>query len=275
MRVVSTSSGESDGLCPAVDGGQRCAQLMRNAGDKIILRFIRLRDLIGHAVDGLGKLADLVVVVDGGLGFKIALGDLAGDADEVADRFQDERAHDAANDGRHKQDHDGDDGDGDDVGFQERVDHRHAGNIAQHAHDDLSVVDRHGNRHDGLAGVESAAPGFNVSGDGAVVIVGQLGGVFGVANVVDQELAIGVIHFHEGLFLAVHIFKNKVLFVFDIAGRRVAIEHRRGGFGIVGERLFNAGHIILVDGENEQAFHDDERDQADQHITQRQLCAKT
>ena len=50
-----------DGLRPAVDGGEGRAQLMGNRGDEFILQLLRLLDLQGHVVEGVGQITDLVV----------------------------------------------------------------------------------------------------------------------------------------------------------------------------------------------------------------------
>ena len=49
-----------DGLRPAGDGGERCAQLVRDLGDELRSGLFGRGGLLGDVVDGLGQLADLV-----------------------------------------------------------------------------------------------------------------------------------------------------------------------------------------------------------------------
>ena len=75
-----------DRLRPALDGGQRGAQLVRDLRDELGPRLLRDGDLFGHLVERVGEIADLVVAELFHLDAVAALGDAPGDVREVFHR---------------------------------------------------------------------------------------------------------------------------------------------------------------------------------------------
>ena len=61
LRIRAGIGGER--FRPAVDGGERRAQLMRDGGDELLLDLLGLRDLERHIVDVVHQLAELVAIV--------------------------------------------------------------------------------------------------------------------------------------------------------------------------------------------------------------------
>ena len=64
-----------DRLGPSLNGGQRCAQLVRNGRDEVVLHLLVLAQFVRHAVDGVAQLAKLVVVRLDNARLEIALRD--------------------------------------------------------------------------------------------------------------------------------------------------------------------------------------------------------
>ena len=77
------------GLRPAVDGGQRGAQLVGHRGDKFALQLLRLIDLHGHIVDGVDEVPDLVVGFLLHLDAVAAPGNALGDVGDARHRLYD------------------------------------------------------------------------------------------------------------------------------------------------------------------------------------------
>ena len=74
---------------PALDRGQRGAQLMGDRADEFILHRLRSGKLVGHVVDAGAELADLVLALLIDAGGEIALREFFGIRVDLADRAQD------------------------------------------------------------------------------------------------------------------------------------------------------------------------------------------
>ena len=81
-----------DRLRPALDGGKRRTQLVRDGGDKFVFHALGFIQLARHMVDGVAELADLAAVFVVDARIQIALRDARGRGFDRADG-----AHDAAN----------------------------------------------------------------------------------------------------------------------------------------------------------------------------------
>ena len=77
------------GLRPALDGGQRCAQLVRYARDKVVFELLVRVELLCHIVDAVAELTDLIVIHFINLGGEIALRDLSRGLGHFADGSDD------------------------------------------------------------------------------------------------------------------------------------------------------------------------------------------
>ena len=80
----------ADRFDPALDAGQRRAQLMADRGDELVFHALGLGQVLGHLVDGMAQAADLVVVARvGQAGLQVAARNAVGDGFDLAQRPHD------------------------------------------------------------------------------------------------------------------------------------------------------------------------------------------
>ncbi len=159
-------------LRPAVDGGERRAQLVGNGGDELLLDLLRLGDLERHIVDVVHQLAQLVPIA-------VVDADAVASAGDAPRRVRhDGDGLDHAVDEQHVGDQDQYDRQQREPCRDEEIDedlmlHRaQAGHIAQHAHDTRVEHKRAGDGKDALSRLWIAPLKMaDTPGDGALDVL--------------------------------------------------------------------------------------------------------
>ena len=246
-----------NGLGPAGDGGEGGAQLMGDGGDKLLLHALGLLDAQGHIVDGVGKVADLVVKLLFHLDAVAAPGDAAGDAGDVFHRAddgadevdvgqidQDQNAN-GQNDGNERQD--------DDLA----IDQAHGRDVAQDAHQLAVIQQGRGDGGDALPGLGGDAPPGG-DGLGVLELVDVPGAGHGAGNgqavggIDDGPLRVQVLQLQAGAVLEgadVILGGGEIVAVGAVVVAAGAAEIVDGGAGLalhVGE---DAAVVIVFDDE--------------------------
>ena len=170
VRVLDVA----DGLHPALDGGERRAQLMTHRGDKVVFHPVGLGQLLRHAVDGAAQTAHLVLVPGvRQAGGQIAVGDAGGGGLHLAQRTHDgahkkQAAHNGKAQHRHRHAH----------GGQQHllplpVHQRQTGDEPHGGDASRCVGHQRGDGHDPLAGVgvENGRAHTAVTGEGGAKVL--------------------------------------------------------------------------------------------------------